>query len=115
MKLPKNLDVLGVKYRISSRKKVKVDHEELDGACFVSEKRIVLKSGADDADRLKTLLHEFGHSFIAESGFWQIIKDDTEEIFCELLSHVLFTNLEKFSKLHQQVNGGDGDGVEQRD
>ena len=90
MKVPKKVAVLGCTYKITLKcSKIILNGMECDGLTDVVKKEILI-SGHLKGERLrKVYLHELGHAFLHQSGFWYFFDHQAEELFCESFANFI--------------------------
>jgi len=62
MKIPKNINICGQQFKISYKKKIEQDEEELLGLCDVNTCTIKLQTGMNDTKKKEVFLHECIHA-----------------------------------------------------
>lgn len=65
-----------------------------DGWFLPETKEILVDESASDETKYETALHEVGHAFCYRSGLSQVLNEQTEEMFCELLSSFIKDNFD---------------------
>jgi hypothetical protein len=86
-KLPKKTKINGVPWRVSARRTVTLDGEEVDGACHFDKHMIeVAVASEDELTILETFFHEVLHACVDEAG---VDIDDNVE-------HAILRQMEKW-------------------
>ena len=82
MKIPKSINILGVKYKIKLQEMIESYGEIVSGTCDTSRKIILIcNTGQTEDDVFETFLHELNHAIYYETGLsFTSINADVEEI-----------------------------------
>jgi hypothetical protein len=94
MKIPKHIDVKGVRYKIKIEPDIKNKAgEDLDGYTCSEKKIIAINSALKNGmDLDNTYIHEVFHAHIDEMHLREVIKDGVEEIIAQTLSRFITDN-----------------------
>jgi hypothetical protein len=80
-KIPKVISIKGKLWKISFRKRIKLDGVDCDGLCESGKRLILLRSGLTKKDLIHTFLHEYFHAVLHElhvdvdGGLEEVIVD----------------------------------------
>jgi hypothetical protein len=93
VKVPKIIDVLGVKYKVIVTEKVNAYHPDRStGALFDSTNKIIyLEPKTKPSEFWMNFLHELKHAHQWESGLFQAMSDDAMEVDAETTARMLTT------------------------
>lgn len=85
----RSFSVFGAKYKISQEKCPTFNGEEVDGLCDFINKKIILRRGQADREKLETLFHELFHAALKETGISLILHHKIEEMIVDNLSRLV--------------------------
>lgn len=95
----KKLDVLGSKITVKIKK---LDDQAVAAEFNHDTNTITIQP--DDANKFKSMIHEMGHAYWHRAGLFQANRNtETEEIFCETLSHLLDENIVTLYQMYNKM------------
>jgi len=100
----KKVDILGEKYKVTSRLPSKyrkeVDPSLYSGLCFREDNLIWISPKLEGKNYIKTLIHEMGHGLLMSNAitYTGTISPELEEILVETNSSMVFTFMQQMIK-----------------
>ena len=95
----KKLNVLGSKVTVKIKK---LDDPKVAAEFNHDTNTITIQP--DDTNKFKSLIHEVGHAYWHRAGLFQANRNgETEEIFCETLSHLIDDNIVVLYQMYSKM------------
>lgn len=93
MRIPKSFTCKGKRWKIRTKRRLKIDGEELDGLCDFNKRIIYLNADLKAKQRARVLKHELGHVMIHEAHInpGTRFSESVEEIICDAFEDFLTT------------------------
>ena len=93
-RIPKYTRINGEKWRVVPKRVVKLDGEEVEGACHFDTRVIEISVESDDEIHiLQNFWHEVAHALFHASGV-QSISDDAEHAVVKVIENYLAANVD---------------------
>lgn len=73
-RLPKSVQILGVKYKVQLKKDLVDEGVDCDGLCSSSTRTIFIESGLEPKFKFDVLIHEMLHAILYESGYSDVLE-----------------------------------------
>ena len=89
MKIPPQIDILGQTYKIQVKEDATIEGKPVDGYCDFANYLIVIRKSRNKQYMHRTYLHEIAHAYAYESGLYEILTAETQEMFAQTLSGFL--------------------------
>lgn len=97
MKLPKTLNILGIKYTVIEEYINLQNQEYVLGLCIPYQNNIYINSNLIEEIGHRpeqTLIHEIIHAVLHRNGITQKLSEPIEEVICESIANCIVDNFE---------------------
>lgn len=101
MKLPKTLNILGIKYTVIEEDINLQNQEYVLGLCIPYQNNIYINSNLIEEIGHRpeqTLIHEIIHAVLHRNGITQKLSEPIEEVICESIANCIVDNFELKNK-----------------